>query len=169
MAIDQTSTGDIGDVDEDNHDSVSPEITQFVDKHTDKDGFLASSKWRTKYKPFDRPGDGFWIENHGDDPPAQSFLPSTAELKNAKQRRAPEYIVGNRYGKSMSKLSFNNQVKLYHRCKKVLVSRDGTVFRATDEEIEAALRADGRGSLSANFYVRVVSEMRRRHHNTRSK
>lgn len=139
-------------------------MAKFVDAHSKFGGILENGRWRTtSYKPFERPGKGYWDDKHKDYPPVQSFRPSTAELKNAQQRPAPKYI-GNNQGPETRKSMYMVQLNMYHRCRKVLVSRDGTVFRATDAEIEARLKKDGgvAESLKAGFYVKVISETRRR-------
>lgn len=84
VGLDQNGAGDVGDVDEgvaggvpgvgeDEDDVVDPEIGQFVDKHID--GFLAPRKWPINHLGFDRPGDGYWQDDHG----IQSFSTSTAD------------------------------------------------------------------------------------------
>lgn len=173
------SDGDVGDVDEgvaggvpgvgedaddddDDDDVVDPETTQFVDKHIVNDGFLARRSWPFTRASFQRPGDGYWRDDHR----IQSFRTSTADgLKIAQPRPAPEYISSNPHCSKVPKQRFTEQVTLYRRCKKMAISSKGEIFRATDEEIEDALREDGRTPLgmTAEFYVKVVSEARRRH------
>lgn len=53
----------------------------------------------------------------------------------------------------------------YALCKKVAVSFDGQIFRATDAEVEEALKIerDAPSSCSAAIYVKAVQEIRRRH------
>ncbi|CAN0208587.1 unnamed protein product [Pylaiella littoralis] len=163
----QNGAQDVWSVDEDEDDSEDKKINDYVDYHTANNRFLAFGKWTISYKPFDRPGDGYWVDDHGDDPPVQSFSSSvTAGLINAKQRPAPKYISRNPFCFGVPKNRFHQQVLAYHRCKKVLLSADGKeVFRATDQEIEAALKKDGRESVTADFYVKAVSEALRRHRN----
>ncbi|CAM9121391.1 unnamed protein product [Scytosiphon promiscuus] len=56
----------------------------------------------------------------------------------------------------------------YHQCKRVAVSSDGKVFRATDKEIEAALNKEPEDKkflhgMKAGTYVKLIREARRRH------
>lgn len=163
--------GDAGDVpavgvNEDTGDVMDPEVAQFVDEHIMNDGFLSRRKWPSYYTPCVRPGDGYWLDDDGDGPLIQAFIASTADgLETAQQRRMPDFIWGNRFRLTRPKRLYDKQEDMYRLCKKIAVSPDGKIFRATNEEILDALEACELHSLgmSAEFYVKAVAEARRRH------
>ncbi|CAN0208652.1 unnamed protein product, partial [Pylaiella littoralis] len=183
--LEQGGAGDVGGVSEDapwvgaNEDGdEDTEVAQFADENTEVakfvddniDGFLAKKRWPISHTSFVRPGDGYWKDDHGDNPPIQSFLTSTADgLEKAEQRPMPEYIAGNPFWRIEPKWKFVKQEEMYRRCKKMAVTCDGKPFRATNEEILDALEEDGidLNGKSAEFYVKAVAEARRRHDNSR--
>lgn len=94
----------------------------------------------------------------------QMFRTSTREdFKSATPKPMPVYINGNPYGGKEPEQVFRIQEKGYRLCRKVAVSSDGEIFRATDREILAALtETEGAPSTDAATYLEAVQEVRRR-------
>lgn len=80
----------------------------------------------------------------------------------------PSYITGSSVSRKEFKSVFRRHEKSYWLCKKVAVSFDGTIYRATDAEIEAALdKEEHAPSTDAALYVKAVQEIRRQQENAR--
>lgn len=123
--------------------------------------FFAKVRWPVGLIPFVVPGEGYWLDTDG----IERLRASTFEDFNvATQKRMPAYIPNNSLWRISPKTKFRLQEKAYRLCRKVAVSSDGKVYRATDAEIESALKTDPNApSCSAVIYVKAVQEVRRRH------
>ena len=88
---------------------------------------------------------------------AEDFAIATAKAM-------PAHLKGHSVKRKAFEGVFRRHKRSYHLCRKVAVSFDGKVHRATDAEIEAALKNEkGAPSTSAVTYVKAVQEVRRRH------
>lgn len=122
-------------------------------------GFFAKNKWETALKTFVVPGEGYWLDEHR----IEKFRTSTREdLDLATPKPMPVYINRNPLSHVAPKRKFWTQVKHYHLCRKVAVSFDGMIYRATNAEIETALQNEKDApSSDAATYVKAVQEVRR--------
>lgn len=144
-----------------------------VDKHVKKLikkfelTFFARHRWAAECKPFTLPGEGYWLDAYR----IESFRSSTYEdFAVAVPKPMPVFLKGNPFGSVAPRGLFRKTEKTYHLCRKVAVSSDGKIYRATDAEIQAALQCDKKApSCSAATYVKAVQEMRRRHAITRAR
>lgn len=119
------------------------------------------SRWPPEGKTLSLPGEGYWLDAHH----IKLFRYSTYEdFATATPKPMPVYINGNPWGREFPKATFIMHQKGYHLCKKVAVSVNGDIYRATDEEIEAALAEhETAPDLDAATYVKLAQETRRRH------
>ncbi|CAM9368164.1 unnamed protein product [Laminaria digitata] len=117
-------------------------------------------KWRM-CQPFVVPGKGFWFDAHR----IERLRCSTYEdFAVAIPKPMPVYIRGNPFCHTENSVQFKRQEIGYHLCRRVAVSVDGKIYRATDAEIAAALKSNEEApSCSAATYVKAVQEVRRRH------
>lgn len=138
---------------------ANQEVEDLIAEH--EIGFFAKNKWETALKTFVVPGEGYWIDEHR----IEKFRTSTREdLDLATPKPMPVYINRNPLSHAEPKRKFWTQVKDYHLCRKVAVSFDGMIYRATNAEIEAALQKEkGAPSSDAATYVKAVQEVRRRY------
>lgn len=124
-------------------------------------GFFAKNRWSRECRPFVVPGKGYW-DGSNDIERIRKY--SYEDFITAIPGPMPWYIEPNPYPFWGSKRTCNAQVKGYHLCKKVAVPSDGKIFRATDQEILAALKKiKDAPSTDAATYVKAVQEIRRRH------
>lgn len=107
------------------------------------------------------PGDGSLLDAHD----IEKLRPSTSEdFSIATPKPMSACVNGDSRRRKVPWTLFRTQERSYHLCRKVAVSFDGKVHRATDAEIEAALKNEkGAPSTSAVTYVKAVQEVRRRH------
>lgn len=152
------------DINNDDDDgTMEAKVKRFVDAHIES-GFLEQRRWKPT-EPFVRPGDGYWDDTHD----FEEFRTSTDEdLRVAQPVRAPVYIAKNPLCGKTPKHTYDRQRLMYYLCKKVAVSKDGVIFRATDKEIEDALKKEAKSkkflkNMRAGTYVKVIQEARRRH------
>lgn len=76
----------------------------------------------------------------------------------------PVYIQGTSRNEPGLKARYEIQAKCYRLCRKVAVSTDGNIYRATNAEIEKALlHTKNAPSTDGATYVKAVQEVRRRH------
>lgn len=138
---------------------VSEQAKQLVDRLGK--GFFRQDSWARPCASFVLPGEGYWL----DDNRIQEFRASTYEdLVRATPKPMPVYIKGNPYCPMQGQSRFHKQKQGYHLCRKVAVSFDGEIFRATDEEILAALaKHEGAPATDVATYIEAVKEVRRRH------
>lgn len=126
-------------------------------------GFFDLRRWAiSRVNVFVVPDQGCSLDAHD----IQTLRPSTADdFASAKPKPMRAYTNGNSLGgRKVYRDKFEMQVRHYHFCKKVAVSFDGKIYRATDAEIEAALHNDRDAPLTdAATYVKAVQELRRRH------
>ncbi|CAM9121453.1 unnamed protein product, partial [Scytosiphon promiscuus] len=161
-AIGEGGHDDSGD-DGDGGGTMEARVKRVVDAHI-MGGFLERHRWKPT-KSFACPGEGYWTDKHG----ISEFRTSTDEdLRVARPAPAPKYIAPNPLCRDVPKHMYDKQRVMYYQCKKVAVSRDGQVFRATDKEIEAVLKKEsGRKkflrTMKAGMYVEIIREARRRH------
>ena len=118
------------------------------------------------HKPFGVPGQGYWLDEHR----TKKLRTYTHEdFDSAATKPMPVYIDRNPFSHKEPKIIFVNQANHYQLYKKVTVSVDGEIFRATDAEIEAALQNEKSApSTDAATYVKAVREIRRRHPTTKA-
>lgn len=126
-----------------------------------KHGFFARQRFGRACRTFFLPGEGYWLDENR----IQVFRKSTFEdFNRATPKPMPVFIKGNPHSGKESKQQFKVQEKGYHLCRKVAVSFDGEIFRATDREILAALAATKGAPLTdVATYVKAVQEVRRLH------
>lgn len=112
-------------------------------------------------KQFILPGEGYWLDASN----IKMFRKSThKDFAKATPKPMPIYIDGNPHCTRETKALFGLQETGYHLCKRVAVSADGNIYRATDAEISAMLaKTKGAPTTDAQTYVRAVVELRRRH------
>ncbi|CAM9368091.1 unnamed protein product [Laminaria digitata] len=139
---------------------VSQEVEDLIAQFKLDFGFFSANRWKYTCKPFFRPGEGYWLDKHN----IQQFRTSTYEdFASATPKQMPTFIKGNRLQHLASQCAFRAQEKGYHLCKKVAVSFDGRIFRATDAEIEAALKNEYNApACDAATYVKAAREVCRR-------
>lgn len=76
----------------------------------------------------------------------------------------PVYIEGNPWKEPWHKAAYEMQANCYRLCRKVAVSTDGKIYRATNAEIEQALlHTKNAPSTDGATYVKAVQKVRRRH------
>lgn len=146
---------------------LSAEQVPHLDEDTKKlvekfeHGFFAKNRLSRECRTFVVPGKGYWDDSND----IETIRKSTYEdFITATPGPMPRYMKPNPYSLWGSKRHCNDQVKGYHLCKKVAVSSDGKIYRATDEEIVAALKKiKDAPSTDAATYVKAVQEVRRRH------
>lgn len=126
-----------------------------------KGGFFQRQRWSHQRKAFVNPGEGYWLDTNN----IQQLRNSTHDdFVTATPKPFPVYIERNPYSAANPKTLFSAEAKGYYLCRRVAVSTDGNIYRATNDEIEAALAdiADA-PSTDAPTYVKAVQELRRRH------
>lgn len=139
---------------------VNPQVNDLIARCTSRYGFFAKANWRAS-SPFVVPGEGYWVDTHR----IERLRTSTFEdFDVATPMPMPVYIERNPWAKYKTKLIYLDESRRYRLCRKVAVSSDGKIYRATDAEIEAALQtAKNAPSTDAATYVKTVQEVRRRH------
>lgn len=111
--------------------------------------------------PFLVPGEGHLLDAHD----IEKLRTSTSDdFASATPRPISACLNGDSRRRNVPENVFRNQEKSYQLCKRVAVSFDGKIYRATDAEIEAALKNEKSApSCSVGTYVKAVQETRRQH------
>lgn len=123
--------------------------------------FFSGLRWPAVGKTFIVPGVGHLLDAHDID----KFRLSTADdLAIAKPKPMSACLNGDPRRRKVHKGRFREQQRNYHLCKKVAVSFNGVIYRATDSEIEAALQQEEDApSIDATTYVKAVQVVRCQH------
>ena len=88
---------------------------------------------------------------------AEDFAIATAKAM-------PAHLKGHSVKRKAFEGVFRRHKRSYHLCKKVAVSFNGKIYRATNREIEAALKNEKSApSTDAATYLNAVQEVRRQH------
>lgn len=118
-------------------------------------------KWVSMCQPFHIPTEDCVLDLRD----IEKLRTSTSkDFATATPKPMPAYIAGPSVRNSEHKCVFKKHEKSYRLCKKVAVSFDGTIYRATDAEIKAALREERYAPRTdAATYVKAVQEVRRQH------
>ena len=161
-ASDESSTitmdnSDAGEDKHDTHSDVLPKVEYLKCFH--------HRRWTTTL-PFQVPDNGYCE----DDVPL-TFVDSTAELLEKSQPRRFPAFVGASSPPKASKSKYARLEGMYQRWKKVMVRGKSTgdvgkeevaIFRATDEEVHAAVEEVAEGTLSLEGYLAEVKRIRNR-------
>ena len=103
---------------EEGNEQAEPAIKKIVDKHVERGRFLERRRWRNTF-PFERPGDGYWRDDHDDHQIKVFRDASAADLAEAKPRPPPVYIMRNPFCSMQTKQKYEKQLHMYNLCRKV--------------------------------------------------
>ena len=103
---------------EEGNEQAEPAIKKIVDKHVERGRFLERRRWRNTF-PFERPGDGYWRDEHDDHQIKVFRDASAADLAEAKPRPPPVYIMRNPFCSMQTKQKYEKQLHMYNLCRKV--------------------------------------------------
>ena len=123
--------------------------------------FFSGLRWPAVGKTFVVPGESHLLDAHDID---KFRLSTPDDLTIAKPKPMSACLNGDPRRRKVHLGRFRAQQRNYNLCKKVAVSFNGMIYRATDSEIEAALQhEEGAPSTDAATYVKAVQEVRRQH------
>lgn len=129
--------------------------------------FFKPSRWPVVVEPFIVPGERHLLDAHD----IEMFRSSASDdfaISTPKTMSACLNAVS-RTGKLFDNV-VRKQKRGYQLCRKVAVSFDGKIYRATDAEIEFALQHEKDApSTDAATYLKAVQEVRRRHARARAR
>lgn len=129
--------------------------------------FFKPSRWPIVVEPFIVPGERHLLDAHD----IEMFRSSASDdfaISTPKTMSACLNAVS-RTGKLFDNV-VRKQKRGYQLCRKVAVSFDGKIYRATDAEIEFALQHEKDApSTDAATYLKAVQEVRRRHARARAR
>lgn len=136
---------------------VNDEAKKIID--TFRKSFFSGNRWVATCITFFVPIEDCLLDRRD----IEKLRASTSEdFVTATPKPMPAYIKGSSVNRAQFKCVFRRHEKSYRLCKKVAVSFDGTIYRATDAEIEAALEKEKHApSTDAATYVKAVQEIRR--------
>lgn len=137
---------------------ASKEVNEILETY--KRGFFDIHRWRCLRSTCVLPSEGCWLAEHD----IQQLRATTHEdLASATPKPMMGFDETNPQQNRLSRFNLRMQEKSYHLCRKVAVSFDGKIYRATDGEILAALaKTRGAPSIDAATYVKAVQEILRR-------
>lgn len=136
---------------------VEDEVTKII--QTFGSNFFCGRRWPAVGNPFVVPGEGHLLDAHD----IEELRLSTADdFAIATPKPMSACLNGDPRRRKVSDTKLREQTRNYQLCKKVAVSFDGQVYRATDDEIEAALQNEENApSTDATTYLKAVQEVRR--------